>query len=243
VKVWNYKEPPLAISGATVYRRKTDPAREAVFYEGAGTIVQNQHEKSTDVEIDLGDRGIPMSKIVISSPNTGYNRRVEVAGSNDRKEWSDLGSGQILKYDTLVFKGEESSIPCVGGYRYVRVRIRNYDDQPIQVSSVKVFGTRCRIFFPFESGASYRLYYGNEEATAPVYDIEGAFKYLAAEKPVELALGSRVKNPAFVKPIGTKTWFEENPWILWVVLLAAVALLGVLIVRSIIATKEVPPAQ
>ena len=136
----------------------------------------------------------------------------------------------------------ESSVSCGGGgYRYLRVRIRNYDDQPITISNIKVYGFRHRIFFPFQSGVSYRVYYGNEEATSPVYDIEAAFKYLASEKPVELALGPGVKNASFVRPIGTKTWLEENPWILWAVLLAAVALLGLLVVRSIIATKEGPP--
>jgi hypothetical protein len=242
VKIWNYDEKPISVDGATVYRRKVQRPREEVFFQGTGAISQNQEEKSTDAELDLGASGFPVGRLVITSPDTNYNRQVEIAGSNDRKQWSDVCSGQILRYDTPKFKGAESSVSCDGvGYRYLRVRIRNYDDQPITISNIKVYGFRHRIFFPFQSGVSYRVYYGNEEATSPVYDIEAAFKYLASEKPVELALGPGVKNASFVRPIGTKTWLEENPWILWAVLLAAVALLGLLVVRSIIATKEGPP--
>ena len=242
VKIWNYGEKPISVDGATVYRRKVQPAREEVFFQGLGTIVQNSEEKSTDITLDLGASGSPVSRLVIASPDTNYNRQVEIAGSKDGKEWSDVCAGGILKYDTPQFKGAESSVSCQGGgYRYLRVRIRNYDDQPIRVSKITVYGFRHRVFFPFKGGATYRLYYGNAEAQSPVYDIGETFKYLASEKPVQLALGPGVKNASFVKPIGTKTWFEENPWILWVVLLGAVVLLGLLVVRSIIATKESPP--
>ncbi|MCX6375245.1 MAG: DUF3999 family protein [Armatimonadetes bacterium] len=244
VKVWNYGEKPLTIDGALVSRRKTEPAREEVLYKGMGTVSQNSEEKSTDVELDLGASGLPASKDVITSSSTNYHRWVEIAGSIDRKEWIDLCSSQILKYDTPKFKGEESSIPCSGrGYRYMRVRIRNYDDQPITITGIKVYGARKRFFFPYRTGASYRLYYGNSEAGLPTYDIEETFKYLSAEKAIVLRLGPGVKNPDFVMPIATKPWFEKNPWILWVVLLAAVILLGLLTIRSIIQTKAAPPPQ
>lgn len=244
VKVWNYGEKPLAIDGALVYRRKTEPAREDLLHKGLGTVSQNSEEKSTDVELDVGASGLPVSRVVITSSSTNYHRWVEIAGSTDLKEWTDLCSSQILKYDTPKFRGEESSIPCSGGgHRYLRVRIRNYDDQPITLTDIKVYGTRQRIFFPYQIGATYRLYYGNSETGPPTYDIEEIFKYLSSEKVIVLRLGPGVKNPDFVMPIGTKPWFEKNPWILWVVLLAAVILLGLLTIRSIIQTKTAPPSQ
>ena len=239
VKIWNYDEKPIQITGANVHWRKVQPAKEILFYRGTGVITQNSEERSTDILVDLGCSGLPAGRFVLESPDTNYHRRVEIAGSKDRKMWTDLCEGHILKYDTPKFKGRESSIRCANaGYRYILVRIRNYDDQPIRISDVRFYGIRHRIFFPFEPNARYRLFYGNAEAHAPVYDIEQAFKYLSTESAAMASLASQTKNPDFRMPIATRPWLEKNPWILWAVLGAAVVLLGLLTIRLIIQTKQ-----
>ena len=242
VKIWNYDQKPIVVDSPSVAFEKVEPAKEMIFFQGQGAITQNAREKSTDIMLDLGCHGLRGHRMTITSSDTNYNRWVEIAGSDDQKTWNDIGSGQILKYDTPRFKGQESSIPFSSeGYRYIRVRIRNYDDQPIRISKVVVYGIRNRLFFPYQAGGSYRLYYGNPEAQPPIYDIEQTFKYLSSQSAVMLKLGASVKNPDFVMPIATRPWLEKNPWILWVVLIAAVILLGWLTVKSIIQTKAAPP--
>lgn len=242
VKIWNYDQKPIVIDSPKIAFEKIEPAKEMVLYQGQGAITQNADEKSTDIVLDFVSHGLHGHRVVITSPDTNYNRWVEIAGSDDKRTWNDLGSDQILDYDTPKFKGSESSVEYSGnGYRYIRVRIRNYDDQPIRVSKVTVYGIRNRLFFPYQAGGSYRLYYGNPDAQAPIYDIEQTFRYLSSESAVMLKLGPTAKNPDFVVPIATRPWLEKNPWILWVVLLVAVILLGWLTVKSIIQTKATPP--
>ncbi|HET6454715.1 MAG TPA: DUF3999 family protein [Armatimonadota bacterium] len=243
VKIWNFDEKPIVIDTPLIAFEKVEPAKEMTLFQGQGAVTQNAEEKSTDIVLDFGCHGLHGHRMVIASRDTNYNRWVEIAGSDDQKTWNDLGSGQILKYDTPKFKGAESSIEYISdGYRYIRARIRNYDDQPIRISKVTVYGIRHRLFFPHQAGSSYRLYYGNPEATAPTYDIEQTFKYLSSESAVSLKLGPSAKNPDFVMPIATRPWLEKNPWTLWVVLLLAVIFLGWLTVKSIIQTKAAPPS-
>jgi hypothetical protein len=244
VLIWNYDEKPIQVDNAYVYLETVRPGKEMVLFDGQGAVIQNPEEKSTDIVLDFGCHGLHGHRMVIASPDTNYNRWVEIAGSDDQKTWNDLGWGQILKYDTPKFKGEESSSEYTSdGYRYIRARIRNYDDQPIRISRVMVYGIQNRLFFPCEAGGGYRLYYGNPQAQAPIYDIEKTFKYLSSEAAVVLKLGASTKNPDFVMPIATKPWLEKNPWTLWVVLLLAVILLGWLTVKSIIQTKSAPPGS
>ena len=242
VRIWNYDQKPLGLKGAYVFQEVIHPATEMLVFRGKGSISQNADEKSTDVVLDFGCHGLQGHRMVITSPDTDYSRLVEIAGSDDLKIWTEIGRGRILKYDTPRFKGEESSIVYYGtAYRYMRARIRNYDDQPIRISKVAVYGLRNSLFFPYQAGKDYRLYYGNAEAQPPIYDIEQTFKYLSSQSAVMLKLGASMKNPDFVMPIATRPWLEKNPWILWAVLIAAVILLGWLTVKSIIQTKATPP--
>ena len=106
---------------------------------------------------------------------------------------------------------------------------------------MKLYGIRRRVFFPIERDGGYRLYYGNSLAQSPTYDIQQTFRYLTSQKAADLKLVAEMKNPAFRKPFATKPWLERNPWILWVALLGAVLLMGLLIIRLILQTKEAPP--
>ena len=241
VKVWHLNQPPINIQSATISREKKIQPVEELLAESKHTV-QNTAEKSTDIILDEKCASLPGEKIVILSPDVNYSRQVVIAGSVNRKTWTEIGWGQIFKYNTPEIKAAESRIECsTEGYRYVRVRIRNYDDRPIRVSSVQLRGFRRRVFF-LASAEGLRLYYGNSYAQTPVYDIEETFKYLRPERALPFGLGPVQKNPMFSRPFATGPWLERNPWALWAVLLAAVVLLGALIVRSAIQTRETPPS-
>jgi len=242
VKIWDLEEKPLAIEGATVYWRKIEPAKEVLLLEG-GSITQNRRERSTDILMDLG-ASMPSSRAVIKSPDTNYDRQVEVKGSKTGREWDFLGYEYIFKYDLPGVKAGESSIEySEASYRYIRLRVQNYDDPPIRISKVQLYQIRRRVVFPYDPNAGYRLYYGNIEAQAPVYDFQRTYKYVASQPRAGLELGPRIENPDFRALIGTKPWLQANPWVIWVVLGVAVILLGLLALRMVRETKASPPGE
>ena len=240
VKIWDLEEKPLAIEGATVYWRKIEPAKEVLLLEG-GSITQNRRERSTDILMDLGAT-MPSSRAVINSPDTNFDREVEIAGSDTGREWNYLGYEYILKYNLPGVKVKESSIDySEASYRYIRLRVRNFDDEPIRISKAQLYQIRRRVVFPYDPNVHYRLYYGNIEAQQPVYDFQRTYKYVASQPRAGLQLGPRIENPDFTALIGTKPWLQANPWVIWVVLGIAVILLGLLALRLIRETKASPP--
>lgn len=51
------------------------------------------------------------------------------------------------------------------------MRIRNGDDRPLRIDSIKTYIDRLYLAAYLEAGETYRLAYGNEEAESPVYDL------------------------------------------------------------------------
>ncbi|MDO8585950.1 MAG: DUF3999 family protein [Armatimonadota bacterium] len=238
VRIWNLREKPIESISAEVFLLNRKPAVRYLAYAGLGDVYQNARDKSTDVVLDIGGVGPPVDRVEIESPNVNYHRQVEIAGSENLRVWSSLHWGEIYKFATDKVRGGKSNVDVgIQGYRYIRLRIRNFDDPPIRISKVRVYCYRRRVFFPYKPGENYRLYYGNPEAESPTYDIQTVFQYLSTEKAPRLKLGPGVGNAAYIQPFGTKYWLEKNPWALWVTLLVAAVLLGYLIVRSIVATR------
>ena len=242
VKIWNYKEKPVQVEGAVIHWSGPGFKQEALRYEGKGTQSQNAEEKSTDIIVDRGRPGVPTRRVVIVSPDVNYRRQVEIDSSDDGKGWRNLGQDSIFRYDTPTFRGKETAV-CYGEdtSRYIRIRILDYDNPPITVSRVKLYGVERRLFFPRKSGGRYSVYYGNPYANAPAYDIRETLKYVPAAAYVAQSLGNEKKNTLFREFFTPKTWLNDNPWALWAALIAAVALMGILIIRLILQTPRPQP--
>ena len=242
VTIWHFGEKPMQVQGAIVFRRKATPTREDPLREPTFTVSQNSDERSTDILLSANGRPLRGDRIVITSPDTNYHRQLEVSASENGRTWNTIGWGHILKYSTDKVKGEESAVSCsLKGSPYVRVRIRNHDDQPIRITGARIFVIRRGMIFRFHAGGRYGLYYGNPYAQPPVYDIGEILQRVPSHAATSVRLGPEQRNPDFVRPFATKPWLEKNPWVLWMVLLVAVALLGLLIVRSVVQTREAPP--
>jgi hypothetical protein len=237
--VWHHDQPAVAVDQASIFWIRTESPKEMLIFDGTGTTTQNKSERSTDIVLDAKCQESPGGSMTIYSPDVNYSRQVEISGSDDKKDWSLLTTGYIMKYDTPQFKGEKSKIELSdNGYRYVRVRIRNYDDQPISIHSIRIYTPRNRVMFPYTPGQQYRLYYGSRGATAPVYDFQQTAQYIPASSATELTLGAQEKNPQFSAAAAPGSWMEENPWIIWAVLAVAVIFLGTLTFRMFLQMKD-----
>ena len=238
VKIWDYDQKPIQVDNAIVQWKKVEPSREMLLFAGKGDTTQNSELKSTDIILDLGGKGIPSSRLRIDSTDSNYNREVGIAGSDDEKTWDFISEGDgILKITTPRVKANESVIGYPeAAYRYLRVRILNYDDNPLNISRISVYGIERSLTFRYTGANSYRLYYGNTEVeTPPVYDFQHTVQYITST-PTKLTLGPETKNSSYSRPI--RPWLEDNPWVIWVVLIAAMIFLGFLTIRLVIQTKS-----
>jgi len=112
----------------------------------------------------------------------------------------------------------------------VRVSVDNGDDAPLPIRTVKLEMRQRKICFDAVSGASYTLRYGDEALRAPVYDYARLFD--AATKSQTATLGAERVNAAFVARADTRPYSERHPELLWIGLIAVVAVLGATAMNS-----------
>ena len=120
-------------------------------------------------------------------------------------------------------------------YLYYRITIFNEDNPPLPVEEPIASGFARKIIFA-AAGETYRLYYGNSEASAPSYELEKVFPYLVTEDLPVARLGRHEVNPAVdVMPVRPDSvpFTERYPWLLPTVVALAALLVGMFLASLI----------
>ena len=152
----------------------------------------------------------------------------------------------IYVYDTPKFVGGNLDLSFSETTdQYFRLTIYNEDNAPIQVDGVSIEGIGRRIVFSADPLKSYSLYYGNQEARRPSYDIEHIFPFLETEGLAKATLGSEFETSPveIVQPITPVS--EGLPWLIPVVIAVAVVMVGAILFGILKQAKSLlpPPPQ
>lgn len=239
VTIINSGEAALAVEGARGYRLKRTEAREVTYLPKAQLREENRENTSTDITVDLGSPNLGVKKIRIETPSENFYRSVVVYTSSDNKNFYVHGTGVIFNYKTSKFSGSslELAIPEVRT-QYVRVSVVHRDDAPIAVSNIAFSGLLRSILFKYEASARYRLFYGNEKAEYPQYDIEHVLPYLGGDAVATFVLGEGKENSRYVVPEAPKIPITERyPHLLTLALVLMVLILGGIATRVLLANK------
>ncbi len=173
--------------------------------------------------IDRGRNDLPLNGVAFDFESHDFYRPVRVEVSNDQKDWSSLSTCGFL-YDAR--KGGTENQWKVSGPettgRYVRITLTDGDDTPLKVRQITLrHWQRTLVFRPSGMGP-HALYYGNEKANSPQYDLATwASKNVLGE--TSWTLGEEKNNPNYHPPIVPLT---ERPFFTWGVLGALMALLA-----------------
>ncbi len=202
----------VVVSSAQVARERTFAATQSVM-ESSASVTQNMVMKSTEVVVDLGGRGLPTHQITLTTSDTrNFSRRANVQGSNDGSNWQNLAQGELFKLSTTLFVGEHLALEYPEtDMRYLRVVIFNNDDQPIElVPRAVISGIDRSVVFAAVPGKEYALYYGNEKAFMPQYDLARFFQYIESTQLTHAALGAQAMNPAYTPPTPKAVPYSEK---------------------------------
>jgi len=227
-------EDPITITAANIISYYELPAEEALY----NCVIQENkidvQAKTTQAILDFGARNIPIEKVKIESDGFNYYRTVYVQGSNDLKDWSTLGSGEVFDYNVENFKDAKKEIKFPEARcRYIKLTIMNQDNVPINVVSAIGYGLKRYLAFPFQKTGTLRLYYGNQRAPMPGYDyarIAGKVDF-AAIPLVQMA--KEVSNAAYAPEKISRPWTEEHPYFLWIAVIGTVIVLLFLVASMI----------
>jgi hypothetical protein len=120
--------------------------------------------------------------------------------------------------------------------RKIRVVVQNGDDKPLPVQQVAALSIERRLYFDPAGKTGLQLYYGDKKLTPPSYDYAKFFQPSA--QPAIAELGIAGANSQFTGRPDERPWSERHPYVLWLVMLIAVAILAWVAVRGLVGEKQ-----
>ena len=130
---------------------------------------------------------------------------------------------------------EDLDVP-IGGQSsgQVQITLDNGDNPPLSISGVELLSVERRVYFDPQGKSLLKLYYGDNKLGAPVYDYARFFK---ADPAAALAeLDPAAHNAAYRGRPDERPWSERHKVVLWVAMIIAVIVLGVVAIRGLKAT-------
>ncbi len=218
----------LKINGLAVALATVSPPQERAYPPAAVNRVEEDGGRATMITLDLGAAGIPTSRLSFETEAPNFHRDTEIEGSIDGERWDGLGGAAVYSYNTPQFSGRRREVTYPEShYRYYRWTVQNGDDTPLPLADLRLHGVNRQVVFAAEPGADYALYYGNDYAQAPVYDLAQLTQYREADNLPAAALGPQQDNPAYTGAEAPLT--ERYPWLITTAVAAAALVLAVLL--------------
>ena len=173
--------------------------------------------------IDLGGDQVPCDSIEVEIDDDEFVRDYYIeaagpAGSLERFYRVSLSSDHVWRR-----RPGQPKTPMKASFQEVRAsRLRlvvvDHRNPPLKLKAVKFSAPVRQIVLarPAEEGTDLRLFFGNPEGQAPVYDFARNLPDRLEPSPLRGRIGGVTTNPTFVPP--PKPLTDRWPWLIYVVL-------------------------
>lgn len=235
-------EKQFSVAGVVVLRETSGPEERLPLQAQFVLQGANGPARQTIWTADLGGHGAPVTEVHFEVAPMEFVRCVDLSASDEQKEWSTFGSGQIYRFHQGDKVQEQMTVPIAyggTGRRYWRVTVENGNDAPLANVSVRLYTTPRHVVFEQQPGRSYSLIYGQERVQAAEYDLGRRVDVAQQRAAVPGKLGSEEVNAAWVDP---RPWTEAHAVFLWGVLLIAVIVMGSTAIQSMRRAASSPDA-
>lgn len=183
-------------------------------------------KKETAIDVTLANP-VPLSYLKLNAQSDfDFYRSIKIEYATDsfktdkgiQYNYANLYEGTISSLEEPAFNFANTITSRL------KITIQNNDNKPLRLSALQLKGNIYEIIARFdEPKDEYALYYGNEKAISPVYEIE-KFENKIPTNLTNVNIGAEQQNPAYT--IKTeKPLFENKAW-LWVLMAVIIALLG-----------------
>ena len=182
--------------------------------------------KETSVAVNLAVP-VPISYLKLNAlSDFDFYRTIKIECATDsfktekgiQYHYTNVYEGTISSFEKPVFSFANTITSKL------RITIQNNDNKPLILSGLMLKGNIYQLIARFDNPKlNYALYYGNEKALKPSYEIEKFENKIPAGLSL-LTVGEEQQNPAY--SIKTeKPLFENKAW-LWVLMAVIIVLLG-----------------
>src|SRR5690606_32794202 len=105
-----------------------------------------------------------------------------------------------------------------------RITIENSDNQPLDIKYVELQSLIHALYFKPKPDVNYAIYYGNDNARLPQYDLEKFRSQIVNEPKSTVSLSEEMVVPKIEK-VQQKPLFESKLW-LWGIMILIIIILG-----------------
>ncbi|MFC6646720.1 DUF3999 domain-containing protein [Granulicella cerasi] len=233
---------PRTLPASTVQSATVPPSREAqtlyTAVASASSFQQDGHDSVARLQVPAH---VPLERLRVLLPPSFHGNFLRNVSLRDVTQHSDGAhgdelNGEISRVDlpapyagAAPIHSEHLTVDAVMAANLrepatIELRIANGNDQPLPLSGAVLEMRERRLCFHAESEAHYKLMYGDNSLTAPVYDYARLFQ--ANDAASSALLGPEQLNPAYKPREDHRPFTERHPELLWIALLAVVAILG-----------------
>ncbi|WP_131539872.1 DUF3999 family protein [Pedobacter nototheniae] len=219
-------EQPTLLSAKTLLIDTVKGTYQDIKYTGY-QLKNNSKTKQSTIEVTLPN-AVPLSYIKVNTQSDfDFYRPIKIELATDSFK-TDKG----IKYNyTNVYEGIISSLENpVFNFKNsitskIKITIENYDNKPLILNSVELKGNVYDLIARFDNPKlDYALYYKNNKAATPAYDIANFERKIPANLTT-LTIGKEEKNETFYTDSIEQPLFINKYW-LWALMAAIIALLG-----------------
>ena len=219
---------PVAVEGLKVIRKTPYEIPDSPVLKPAFLTEISRTETPDHTILILRSDRAPLRRFLFSAANDFFQRRVTVAGSDNRKTWLPITGGTIQKIDSdtaLSLDIPESR------FSFYRLVIRNeHNAAPLSGLRVSAMRSEMRIVFTAGHGSETLLLYYGGKAPEPVWDKNQFAPAFREGAPGLYELGAQQDNtarPELHFATGSKHWIFS------ILLLAAAGGVLAVIVRNL----------
>jgi hypothetical protein len=249
------EETKPAINEVRAFKIEKKPAQKQLVEMTQTEHFEDVNYHTSNYVYDLKFRRLPVVEIELNIDDASFYRCVTIQGrdaatqkvkidSEDNRQrfseievpWNTITTDAIYRYtDAAGKKYERLALPIRWreAYKYIRVVVSNYDDQPITIRWASAKMVPNKIIFPALSDKSAKLYVGNESASHPQYDLARRLTNPMQIKTTQAALAGLTDNPAAGKTQTKQPWTEQHKILLLAILVVVVFVLGVFMLSSV----------
>jgi hypothetical protein len=249
------EETKPAINEVRAFKIEKKPAQKQIVEMAQTEHTEDVNYHTSNYVYDMKFRRLPVVEIELNMDDSSFYRCVTIQGrdavtqkvkidSEDNRQrfsevevpWNTITTDAIYRYcDATGKKYERLSLPMrwSGTYRYIRVMVSNYDDQPITIHSASAKMIPHKIIFPSAADKQIKIYVGNESAGYPQYDLARRLTNPMQVKTTQAALAALIENPAAEKSQAKQPWTEKHKILLLAALVVVVFALGIFMLSSL----------
>ena len=112
---------------------------------------------------------IPFSQLTIKTLEKNFNRNAHLYTSDDNQTWHSLTHFSL--FASTFNHQQQTSVTVTGRAKYLKVEIKNGDNQPLTLLSISLESLPKNLYFIAQPSESYTLYFGDTKLPKPHYEL------------------------------------------------------------------------